>query len=151
MRGHWLPLSGEQCRTLVETVATKAPYGRGGKTLLDESVRKVRQIAADRITLGGAAWDETFSGLLARVAAGLGCSRAEIDAELYKLLIYETGGFFHPHRDSEKAGGMFGTLVVTLPSAHTGGLLRIRHLGGRDGNRPLQRGSGFAEIRGILR
>ena len=52
-----------------------------------------------------------------------------MSAELYKLLVYDPGGFFLPHRDTEKAGGMFGTLVVTLPSAHRGGELVIRHAG----------------------
>jgi 2OG-Fe(II) oxygenase superfamily len=48
---------------------------------------------------------------------------------LYKLLVYDRGGFFLAHRDTEKAGGMFGTLVLTLPSTYRGGGLRIRHAG----------------------
>jgi hypothetical protein len=50
-------------------------------------------------------------------------------AEFYKLLGYDVGGFFNTHRDTEKAGGMFGTLVIVLPSAHRGGELIIRHAG----------------------
>ena len=34
--------------------------------------------------------------------------------ELYKLLLYKTGGHFKAHRDTEKAEGMFGTLIVQL-------------------------------------
>ena len=45
------------------------------------------------------------------------------------MLVYEAGGFFAPHKDSEKAPGMFGTLVVTLPSTHAGGALEVRHDG----------------------
>jgi len=45
-----------------------------------------------------------------------GMRGATVSAELYKLLVYERKGFFLPHRDTEKTGGMFGTLVVTLPS-----------------------------------
>lgn len=41
--------------------------------------------------------------------------------ELYKMLLYEVGGRFTPHRDTEKAAGMFATLVIVLPSAHAGG------------------------------
>ena len=51
----------------------------------------------------------------------------EVRAELHNLLVYKTGGHFAPHRDSEKVPGMFGTLVVVLPSAHEGGALVIRH------------------------
>ncbi len=43
--------------------------------------------------------------------------------------MYEDGGFFLPHRDTEKVDGMFGTLVIVLPSAHRGGELLIRHPG----------------------
>src|SRR5881397_2327514 len=42
---------------------------------------------------------------------------------------YDAGAFFAAHRDTEKAEDMFGTLVVSLPSAHRGGELVIRHAG----------------------
>ncbi|GKZ38721.1 hypothetical protein AbraIFM66950_011157 [Aspergillus brasiliensis] len=42
---------------------------------------------------------------------GLTAQPEEVKADLYKLLIYEEGAFFHPHQDSEKADGMFVTLV----------------------------------------
>ena len=34
-----------------------------------------------------------------------------------------------PHRDTEKQNGMFGTLVLQLPSDYEGGLLRVCHRG----------------------
>ena len=34
-----------------------------------------------------------------------------------------------PHRDTEKADGMFGTMVVQLPSDYDGGVLRVCHHG----------------------
>jgi len=37
------------------------------------------------------------------------------------MLVYDQGSFFKSHRDTEKTDGMFGTLVVALPSAHRGG------------------------------
>lgn len=45
--------------------------------------------------------------------------------ERYKLLLYETGAFFKAHKDSEKSPGMFGTLVICLPSEHTGGEVHL--------------------------
>lgn len=39
-------------------------------------------------------------------ALGLGSTRVE--AQLYKLLLYEKGSHFVEHRDTEKADGMFG-------------------------------------------
>ncbi|RGP79497.1 hypothetical protein FLONG3_2245 [Fusarium longipes] len=46
---------------------------------------------------------------------------APIRAEIYKMLLYEQGAMFKPHTDIEKIPGMFGTLVISLPSNHTGG------------------------------
>ncbi len=43
-------------------------------------------------------------------------------------MIYERGGFFSAHRDTEKADGMIATLSITLPAAGTGGELIVRHL-----------------------
>jgi hypothetical protein len=48
---------------------------------------------------------------------------------LYKLLLYESGGHFAAHRDSEKAAGMFATLIVQLPCDYAGGALVLRHCG----------------------
>ncbi|CAM3395379.1 2OG-Fe(II) oxygenase [Kibdelosporangium persicum] len=45
------------------------------------------------------------------------------------MLVYGKGQFFLPHQDSEKDDAMVGTLVVSLPSAHTGGELVIDHAG----------------------
>jgi hypothetical protein len=50
----------------------------------------------------------------------LGCGDASVSVELYKLLVYDRDGFFLAHRDTEKTDGMFGTLVVTLPSKYCG-------------------------------
>ena len=59
---------------------------------------------------------------------GLGVS-SEIDLHLYKLLLYETGGFFKPHRDTEKEDKMFATLIIQLPTEHEGGQLLVKHKG----------------------
>lgn len=107
--------------------AERAPYGRGEDTIVDTSVRKVWQIAPGRVKIGGKSWPANFETILSKVRAGLGCDGASVTAELYKLLVYDRGGFFLAHRDTEKAAGMFGTLVVTLPSTYRGGALRIRH------------------------
>ena len=43
--------------------------------------------------------------------------------------LYDAGSFFIEHRDTEKVRGMFATLVLVLPSAHSGGELVVKHLG----------------------
>ena len=44
-------------------------------------------------------------------------------AALHNLLIYGDGGHCAMHHDSEKCPGMFGTLVLVLPSCQQGDLL----------------------------
>lgn len=122
------PVPKAQAQQLIQQ-ASRAPYGRGEETILDESVRKVWQLPASRVRLGGKTWEKTLSRMLGAVMNGLGCAEANVSAELYKLLVYDPGAFFKAHRDTEKAGGMFGTLVVVLPSAHRGGELVVRHSG----------------------
>lgn len=124
------PVPASQVAQLM-AVAARAPYGRGEHTLIDESVRRTWQLTVDQVRVGGAAWLKVFPEVVGRVVAGLGCDGVPVMAELYKLLVYETGGFFKAHRDTEKTPGMFGTLVVVLPSEHEGGELVVRH-GGRE-------------------
>ena len=120
------PVLPVQVQALVAE-AERAPYGRGPETILDRSVRDCWQIDASRVAVSGGAWSETFADILRRTAAGLGYPAEAVSASLYKLLLYELGGFFAPHRDTEKADGMVGTLVLSLPVAGAGGELVVRH------------------------
>lgn len=123
-----LPVPPEQARALI-SLAEQAPYGRGDATLVDPNVRRSWQIAPERVRFVDPIWErKTLPRVLQRVKKELGVA-AEIEANLYKLLIYEEGGFFLEHRDTEKAPAMFGTLVIALPSAHRGGELIVRHEG----------------------
>lgn len=120
------PLLPEQAERIAST-ADQAPYGRGEDTLIDRSVRDVLQIAPGRFQLLGDDWDATLGRIVKQVTQGLGCETLGVKADLYKLLLYPSGGFFTSHRDTEKAPGMFATLVVCLPSEHSGGELLVRH------------------------
>jgi len=109
--------------------AERAPYGRGRETILDTSVRSAWQLAPAKVSIRGKSWERSFQHILSAVTDGLGCTGREVSVEFYKLLIYEEGGFFSRHRDTEKTAGMFGTITIVLPSAHHGGELVIRHMG----------------------
>jgi len=99
--------------------ASQAPYGRGAATIVDTDVRRVWQLEPSQFTLRNAAWREALAGVVDAVKRDLGI-RGKVNAELYKLLVYEKGSFFKPTRDTEKVPGMFGTLVICLPSHHEG-------------------------------
>ena len=122
-----LPLLPAQAAQLI-AAAERAPYGRGADTLVDTSVRRTWQIGVDRVRIRGRHWPAMLDGIVERAAMGLGAG-AGVEAELYKLLVYDEGSFFLEHRDTEKSPGMFGTLIVALPSLHAGGELVIRHHG----------------------
>ena len=54
-----------------------------------------------------------MKNLLVDVGRQLGFSeKGTIEAHLYKLLVYEKGGFFKTHRDNEKKKGMVGSLII---------------------------------------
>lgn len=122
-----LPLLPAQAEQII-AIAEHAPYGRGTDTLVDTEVRRTWQLGAEAVRISGEAWQRDLGAMVARAAAGLGVM-GPVQAELYKLLVYDTGSFFVSHRDSEKAAGMFATLVVVLPSQYSGGELVVRHKG----------------------
>ena len=94
-----LPLLPAQAAQLA-AVAEPARYGRGEATILDPAVRRSWQIGAERVRLEGRGWAATLESILAHVADGLGVD-APVSASLHKLLLYEAGGFFVGHRDTE--------------------------------------------------
>jgi hypothetical protein len=129
-----LPLCPQQAAAL-RAAAEVAPHGRGMETVVDEGVRRARQVPAARVRVG-AAWEPVLARLTAEVLAALGVApsaRAGVVARLDKLVVYGEGGHFRPHCDTEKEPGMFATLVVQLPVAggHAGGELRVEHAGER--------------------
>ncbi len=120
-----LPLMPDQAASLIAQ-ADPAPFGRGAQTIIDETVRKSWQIAAERVQLSGRNWPATLDAIINQASAALGV-QGPVAAQRYKLLIDGPGCFFTPHRDTEKSDGMFATLVIVLPSLCQGGELVIRH------------------------
>ena len=107
-----LPLVPRDAET-IKGVGRQAPFGRGEETVVDTSVRNTWELDASQFSLANPDWDDFLHGTLLKAATPkLVLSR--VRADLYKLLLYEPGSFFKPHKDSEKAPGMVATLVVCL-------------------------------------
>lgn len=123
-----LPLTKRQAKELIKR-ARQAPYGKGTETLVDTKVRRVWEIDADQVSFSNRLWAETVGQAVQSVQSKLGLGKQTLQAHLYKLLLYEAGSFFLPHRDGEKLDRMVATLVITLPSPHEGGELVIRQNG----------------------
>ncbi len=123
-----LPLEKRQA-TKLKKVARQAPNGKGTKTLVDTNVRRVWEIDAGQVVLANPQWESVLKEAITKTQSELGLEKQKLKAHLYKLLLYETGSFFLPHRYGEKLDRMVATLVITLPSAHEGGELVVRHEG----------------------
>ena len=124
-----LPLSETQARVLAARF-DQAPFGRGSETLVDKTVRNTWQLSPGHFKLTNPQWTSQMNQVVSNVRDQLGVqAHLRVEAQLYKLLLYEKGSFFKTHRDSEKVDGMFGTLVIVLPSAFTGGELVVKHAG----------------------
>ena len=124
-----LPVRAPLAKKLI-AVARPAMFGRAEETLTDTSVRDTWELTPDQITLGGPGWTALMKRALEHFRDELGLPRtSRLRAELHSMLVYGKGQFFLPHQDSEKDDAMVGTLVVSLPSAHTGGELVIDHAG----------------------
>ena len=96
---------------------------------MDTTVRNVLQIDPRLITFSNPKWTAEIQALVAKAAGELGVPIGCVVSELYKVLLYEPGDFFLTHQDSEKAPGMFATLVIQLPSNHSGGAIIVHHNG----------------------
>ena len=121
-----LPLQPADAERIIG-LAHQAPFGKGTQTVVDTSVRNTYELDRSQFSVGPA-WNYIMAQKLQAVAQELGV-QAAIHADPYKMLIYQPGAMFKPHTDTEKIPGMFGTLVVSLPSAHEGGDLVLTHRG----------------------
>src|SRR4051794_22094493 len=124
-----LPVRAPLAKKLI-AVARPAMFGRAEETLTDTSVRDTWELTPDQVTLGGPGWTALMKRALEHFRDELGLPpTSQLRAALHSMLVYGKGQFFLPHQDSEKDDAMVGTLVVSLPSAHTGGELVIDHAG----------------------
>ncbi|CAF3945996.1 unnamed protein product, partial [Rotaria sp. Silwood1] len=126
------PLVPSQVKLIIEKCSL-APFGRQDKTMLDISVRHTWQLDPSSFLITNSEWNiHTLNNLKSKIVSDLGLhndwiKNDLIDLQLYKLLLYEKDSFFKIHRDSEKVDGMFGTLVIILPSYYKGGEFVIKH------------------------
>ncbi|KAJ7220828.1 hypothetical protein GGX14DRAFT_559617 [Mycena pura] len=125
-----LPLSPRDADVL-RSHAKQAPFGHGDKSVVDPTVRKTWEVAADAVKFANPEWDKFIADIVVKKAVqALGVSYSPAIAprcDLHKLLLYETGSHFAPHQDTEKEPGMFATLIIILPSEYTGGQVRVSH------------------------
>ncbi|KAF8312027.1 hypothetical protein DL93DRAFT_2229335 [Clavulina sp. PMI_390] len=122
-----LPLNPREAKVLIKH-CTQAPFGKGERTVVDKKVRDTWELSPERFTFKNPqfpTWIE--STVVPAVAAALGVNGKIVVAEVYKLLVYEKGSHFLAHQDTEKIPGMFGSIIVTLPSQFEGAAVHLSH------------------------
>lgn len=91
--------------------ATRSCFGKGSETMYDESVRKARELKGSEIATQYVLQKNVE--LYKKVRRLLGDRNFTV--KLHKLRIYEEGGHFARHKDTERGEGMVASLVVSLP------------------------------------
>jgi len=125
-----LPLSEEQARQIIAT-SYRIPSGLGKETPVDQQQHRggISEISPDRLEF----FDPNWPGFLIKLGQVVG-KKLGVDVpirmKLDKMVIYEKGAVPKPHTETtEKTRGMFGTLMICLPSAHTGGQVLVKYDG----------------------
>ena len=108
----------------LDTCST-ASFGMGSQTVTDKSYRDALKLEPEFFATDFILASTT---ILDSIATVMTCG-SSIRAELYKLNIYRSGGFFKAHVDTPRSSEMFGSLVVSLPAQFEGGALVTRHQG----------------------
>ncbi len=120
-----LPLKRARAKALV-AFCEVAPFGKGTETLVNKKVRNTFELDPKKFRLSEK-WNAAIDAAMRHVAEQLGLPDEQLEARLYKLLVYERDGFFLPHRDSEKHDRMVASMIVVLPNQFEGGAFIVRH------------------------
>ena len=116
--------NGKGLQEFLDTCST-ASFGMGSQTVTDKAYRDALKLEPESYTTSFILASTTILDSIATVMT----SGSSIRAELYKLNVYCSGGFFKAHVDTPRSSEMFGSLVVSLPSQFEGGALVTRHQG----------------------
>uniref|UniRef100_A0A0G4FW87 Fe2OG dioxygenase domain-containing protein n=1 Tax=Chromera velia CCMP2878 TaxID=1169474 RepID=A0A0G4FW87_9ALVE len=123
------PLSLESAENDLKPIlehAETSPFGRGGETVVDSSVRVASHLTPEMFSVS---FDPKENAILDTIRQALVPDMPEggVRAELQKLNIYSKGGHFKAHKDTPRGTSCFGTLVVFLPLPFKGGALTLTH------------------------
>ncbi|RKP18171.1 hypothetical protein ROZALSC1DRAFT_30108 [Rozella allomycis CSF55] len=136
-----LPLAAFQAKEIIQ-VAERSPYGKEFQTLVDDSVRKSWQLKPEFVRFTNPDWKVGLDALMKKVKDRLALNDIPLRCSLYKMLLYEEGGHFLKHRDTEKEDGMFATMVIQFPSNHEGGDLVVYRNGKEENVHDFGKSSG---------
>ncbi|KAH9466893.1 hypothetical protein KEM48_001066 [Puccinia striiformis f. sp. tritici PST-130] len=115
-----MPISQEQIRQLIN-------QAHQIQSALRSKKQELWEIQADQLDFLDPAWQRYVPELSEAIGAKLGV-QSPIRLHLEKMLIYGPGAGSEPQTDSpDRTPGMFGTLMIVLPSTCKGGTIRVKH------------------------
>ncbi|KAI7946478.1 hypothetical protein MJO29_011005 [Puccinia striiformis f. sp. tritici] len=117
-----MPLSEEQIQHLIDKAHPTPSHGPVGK---------IWELSKDQLEFLNPEWQPYMLDISKLVATKLGID-GWIRSDFIKMVIYEKGAMLRPNTDinsTERTRGMFGTLIICLPSAHSGGEVLVKHRG----------------------
>lgn len=85
-------------------VGKVAPYGKGTRTLVNTDVRNAHELDPKQFRLGDE-WNAAVADTVRNVAEILGLPTDRLEAHLYKLLVYQRGGFLWPTATARNTTG----------------------------------------------
>jgi hypothetical protein len=123
-----LPIDANTARALAIRHGKQAHFGHGEGDVVDPSVTNAWVLNSDVEFVRKGIFDEAIQRLTRRASGLLGVPTPDlVKAELRHMVLCEQGGLFRPQDGLERAAGVFGSLLVVLPSHFAGGELVVRH------------------------
>jgi hypothetical protein len=101
LRRFGMPLSEFDVKAIIAE-SGRAPYGKGTETLVNEDVRRTFDIDGARVKLRHPQWSTELDKMVTQACNQLGVpgGTKAVEAQLYKLLVYDEGAMFKPHKES---------------------------------------------------
>ena len=95
-----LPLTTSDAMAIMES-GHQAPFGRGSETVVDTSFRNTVELNPGQFRLRNPAWDGELQYIISKLMPTLGFrdESLHVEAQLYKLLLYDQGSLFKPHKE----------------------------------------------------
>lgn len=111
-----LPVTRNALRSLIRTnYVQKSPLENTTEAnVINEDVRKSWELQPNQILQKNKRWAHEVNKIKPHIKEDLGLQKDKIRFTLHKILIYDTGSHYAPHKNNENEKGMIGTLIINV-------------------------------------
>ncbi|KAI1465620.1 uncharacterized protein F4812DRAFT_461312 [Daldinia caldariorum] len=121
------PLSETQAKQLIAK-SRQAPSEEDQEIVENTPGPKIWELPLDQFEIRAPIWQSHLNKVLGYIAKKLDVA-SPIYTEFYKMLLYEPGATSKTSNYNENVPGMFGRLVISLPSPYEGGDVVVKYCG----------------------